>query len=97
MKIFRIVNLCEGISWLLLLFIAMPLKYLAHWPLGVQVMGRIHGALFVLFAITLTLAAVEQRWKPGRVAIVFLASLFPFGAFYVERRQLTGSAEPKAT
>lgn len=86
MKLFRIVSLAEGVSWLLLFFIAMPLKYGAGWPEGVQVMGRIHGGLFVLFAISLARAAVEQEWGPRQVARAFIASLVPFGTFWLERQ-----------
>lgn len=86
MKLFRIVSLTEGVSWLLLFFIAMPLKYGAGWPVGVQVMGRIHGGLFVLFIFTLARAAIEAEWGFSKTARAFLASLVPFGAFWLEKR-----------
>lgn len=86
MKLFRIISLSEGVSWLLLFFIAMPLKYGAGWPGGVWVMGRVHGGLFVLFVFTLARAAVEQEWGFRQVARAFIASLVPFGAFWLERR-----------
>jgi integral membrane protein len=85
-KLFRLISLAEGVSWLLLFFIAMPLKYGAGWPLAVFVMGRVHGALFVLFIFTLGRAAVEAEWGLRQVARAFLASLVPFGAFWLERR-----------
>lgn len=86
MKLFRIVSLTEGVSWLLLFFIAMPLKYGAGWPVGVQVMGRIHGGLFVLFIFTLARAAIEAEWGFVKTARAFVASLVPFGAFWLEKR-----------
>lgn len=86
MKLFRLISLAEGVSWLLLFFIAMPLKYGAGWPLGVFVMGRVHGALFVLFIFSLGRAAVEAEWGARQVGRAFLASLVPFGAFWLERR-----------
>lgn len=86
MKLFRLISLAEGVSWLLLFFIAMPLKYGAGWPLGVFVMGRVHGGLFVLFIFTLARAAVEAEWGLRDIGRAFLASLVPFGAFWLERK-----------
>ncbi len=86
MKLFRIISLAEGVSWLLLFFVAMPLKYGAGWTPGVFVMGRVHGALFVLFVLTLARAAIEADWSARQVARAFIASLIPFGAFWLERR-----------
>jgi integral membrane protein len=86
MKLFRAVSLIEGISWLLLLFVAMPLKYGLGEPMAVKILGRVHGGLFVLFLITLALAATEHEWKFGKIARAFVASLVPFGAFWLERK-----------
>jgi integral membrane protein len=85
-KLFRIISLCEGVSWLLLFFIAMPLKYGAGWALGVQWMGRVHGALFVAFLFALVPASIEARWGLFKVARAFIASLAPFGAFWLEKK-----------
>ncbi|MDP1824071.1 MAG: DUF3817 domain-containing protein [Archangium sp.] len=86
MKLFRIVSLAEGVSWLLLFFVAMPLKYGAGWPEGVWLMGRVHGGLFVLFVFSLARAAVDADWGAREIARAFAASLVPFGAFWLERR-----------
>ncbi len=96
-KLFRIVSLTEGVSWLLLLFVAMPLKYGAGWPLGVQVLGRVHGALFVLFVVTLARAALEANWGTPKVARAFGSSLVPFGAFWLERELRAEAAQARAT
>ena len=85
-KLFRLISLTEGVSWLLLFFIALPLKYGAGWPDGVRVMGRVHGGLFVLFVLTLARAAIEAGWGPRLIARAFLSSLVPLGAFWLERR-----------
>lgn len=82
---FRLVSLAEGISYLALLAIAMPLKYLAGEPRGVQIVGWIHGALFVAFLTTLAQAAHAEGWRPSRVYRAFVASMVPFGAFLLER------------
>lgn len=86
MKLFRAVRLTEGVSWLVLLFIAMPLKYAFDMPLAVRWVGRIHGGLFVAFVITLAMAAVEARWGVVKIARAFFASFVPFGAFWLEKK-----------
>ena len=84
MKLFRVVSICEGVSWLLLLA-AMPFKYGFHLPQGVQLMGRIHGGLFVAFMLTLAMAAVEASWGPRRIGRAMLAAVVPGGVFWLER------------
>ncbi len=86
MKLFRLISLTEGVSWLLLAFIAMPLKYLAGQPEAVRVLGRVHGGLFVLFGVFLVRTALAEGWNARQVARAFIASLVPFGAFWLERR-----------
>lgn len=82
---FRAISLIEGISYVLLLGIAMPLKYAAGMPAVVTHAGRIHGALFVLFVLALAHVSSTQKW-PGRAsATAFIAALLPFGAFWLER------------
>lgn len=77
----RLVALLEGSSFLILLFIAMPLKYLAGLPLAVRVVGSIHGALFLLFLAALYRAAGARAWPRRRSVIAFVASILPFGTF----------------
>jgi integral membrane protein len=84
MKLFRAVSLIEGLSWLLLLFIAMPLKYGLGRPEAVAILGRAHGVLFVLFILALGWVAAEGTWKLSQLARAFVASLIPFGAFWLE-------------
>jgi integral membrane protein len=86
---FRLVSISEGISYLLLLFIAMPLKYVFQMPLAVKYTGWIHGALFVLFLITLLDAMLKQKWGIIKAALFFIASLVPFGAFFIEYKFLS--------
>ncbi|XYI03529.1 DUF3817 domain-containing protein [Sorangium sp. So ce1128] len=81
----RLVAILEGVSYLLLLFIAMPLKYLAGLPLAVRVVGSAHGLLFVLFLAALLRAAVERRWSLGRSSLAFVSSVVPFGTFVFDR------------
>lgn len=82
----RRVALAEGISFLLLLGIAMPLKYAAGWPLGVSVVGMIHGLLFLLFLVALVRAKTATRLPLGLAAMAFVAALLPFGPFVIDGR-----------
>jgi integral membrane protein len=77
----RLVALLEGSSFLILLFVAMPLKYLAGLPLAVRVVGSIHGALFLLFLAALYRAARARAWPRRRSLSAFVASILPFGTF----------------
>lgn len=80
----RIVSIIEAISYLLLLTVAMPLKYIWSQPSAVYYLGRIHGGLFVLLLITLLLALLTTKWKIKQPAIVFVASLVPILPFFLD-------------
>lgn len=82
----RIVTLIEGVSFLLLLGVAMPLKYMADMPMAVKICGWIHGVLFVALCYLLFRVTLEERWPLGRSAMVFIAALLPFGPFVIDRR-----------
>ena len=86
LSIFKKVAIAEGISYLALLFIAMPLRKFAGMPLAVKYTGWAHGLLFVLYAALLVLAWQEQKWKFGKAVLIFLASLLPFMPFVVDRK-----------
>ncbi|WP_293300127.1 DUF3817 domain-containing protein [Pedobacter sp. UBA4863] len=86
LNLFRKVALAEGISYIVLLFIAMPLKYWADMPLAVKYVGWAHGLLFVLYIACLVMAWQERKWSFGRVIVLFIASLLPFVPFYVEKK-----------
>jgi integral membrane protein len=81
----RAVVFLEGLSYLALLFFAMPLKYLAGQPLAVRIVGSLHGALFVALVV-LTLHAL-RAWGLGfrSGARIAVASLVPFGTFFLDR------------
>jgi integral membrane protein len=81
----RRLALIEGVSFLLLLGIAMPLKYLAGMPLAVKVVGWAHGILFVAFCFALLQTMLAMGWSFTRSAAVFVASLLPFGPFVLDR------------
>ena len=86
----RLIGMAEGTSFLLLLGIAMPLKYLADQPDPVRYVGWVHGVLWMLYLLALVLAWRAARWGAGFSLIVLLASLVPFGPFLLDshlRRQ----------
>src|SRR5678816_3988440 len=84
----RFIGWWEGVSFLVLLGIAMPLKYLADWPDAVRVVGMAHGILFVLYVLAAIQAAVEHDWPWKRTALVFAASVLPAGPFVVDAKLL---------
>ena len=81
----RLVALVEGSSFLALLFVAMPLKYLAGLPLAVRIMGSVHGLLFLMFMAALYRAARERDWPLRRSLLAFVSSIVPFGTFLFDR------------
>ena len=81
----RLVALLEGTSFVVLLFIAMPLKYLADLPLAVRIAGSVHGVLFLMFIAALYRAGSERDWPLRRWLIAFVSSVVPFGTFMFDR------------
>jgi integral membrane protein len=88
-NLFRRTALAEAVSYLALLGIAMPLKYVWGIPLAVKVIGSVHGALFVAFCLTLALAMRAARWSLGRGVMLFIASLIPLLPFWLDARVRT--------
>jgi integral membrane protein len=82
----RRVGKIEGISFLVLVFIAMPLKYFAGQPLAVKVAGWIHGVLFIWFCWVLARARFGGRLPWSLTFLAFIASLLPFGPFVIDRK-----------
>ena len=81
---FRIVAFWEGISYLLLLFVAMPLKYGLGIDMAVRIVGMAHGVLFLGYCVTLALAA--SRLGTRGTLLAFVLSFVPFGTFWLEAR-----------
>ena len=82
---FRMAAITEGISFIILLFIAMPLKYIAGDPRAVLYVGWVHGLLFMIYILTLIIVAIKLEWKFKKIVIAFLASLIPFGTFILDK------------
>ncbi|MDQ1162563.1 integral membrane protein [Chryseobacterium sp. SORGH_AS 447] len=85
----RMIAILEGISLLVLVFIAVPLKYGFDNPSLVKMMGPVHGSLFLLFLFTTLSVGVEQGWKFKEITWkVLLACVIPFGTFYIDHKIL---------
>ncbi len=85
----RILAFLEGISLLVLVFIAVPIKYIYHDPAFTKLMGPIHGALFLLFLFNALSVGVEYNWKFKTTTWkVILACFIPFGTFYIDKKIL---------
>lgn len=83
---FRIVSAIEGLSFLFLVFVAMPIKYIGENPYPVKVFGMVHGVLFIIFMLSLFETKIKNSWNTGFIFQLFVLSLIPFGAIFIEKR-----------
>jgi integral membrane protein len=88
LNIFKKIAFWEGISLLVLLFIAMPFKYILDMPLLVKYVGMAHGILFIIYILLALFLSNKFKWPFSKLAIVCLASIIPFGTFYIEKKIL---------
>ena len=75
----------EGISYLVLLFIAMPLKYMMAMPEPVRIIGSLHGILFVAFIVAIIYGMIKIPLSIGAAIKIFVLSLIPFGSFFISK------------
>jgi len=87
-SIFRITSYLEGISYLLILFVTMPLKYLFESPEPNKVIGMAHGLLFLLYIVFAILIKPEKKWNTKTLGIVLLCSIIPFGTFWMDKKYM---------
>ena len=85
---FRVVSFLEGTSYLLLLFVAVPIKYWLNDPQYVKQLGMPHGLLFVGYMVLAFLLKSELNWDMNKFGVVLLASILPFGTFYIDKKYL---------
>lgn len=88
LNLFRLIAFLEGVSYILLLFIATPIKYLSDDPQYVKILGMPHGLLFIAYIVMAILISKKMQWSNSILAKVLLASIIPFGTFYVEYKYL---------
>lgn len=85
---FRIISFLEGVSYLLLLFIATPIKYLQGNEAYVKILGMPHGILFMLYIVLAIVLRKEMKWDSKSFTIILLCAIIPFGTFYVDKKYL---------
>lgn len=90
---FRHIARAEGVSFLLLLLVAMPLKYIWDQPLAVRYVGWAHGILFVGYWVAALPLFTKLKWDPERIIGLGAASVLPFGTFVMEARWLKSSPQ----
>ncbi|PIF00537.1 MAG: hypothetical protein CR994_05555 [Maribacter sp.] len=88
LKTFRYTAILEGISYLSLFAVSMPLKYLAGLGEPNKYIGYAHGFLFITYIILAVVLTRSQKWGLKRLAILFVASLLPFATFYIDKKYL---------
>lgn len=82
----RVIGFFEGLSFIILVFIAVPLKYIFKMPTAVKIVGMAHGLLFVLYILGLIQVAIALNWNFRKIALAFVASILPFGTFYADKK-----------
>ncbi len=87
-RLFKWISILEGVSFLLLLFIAMPLKYIFEMPEMVKQVGMAHGILFIAYMLGGILLIKPMNWSLTQIGIILGCSVLPFGPFYVEKKYL---------
>ncbi|CAN5877917.1 DUF3817 domain-containing protein [soil metagenome] len=93
-QLFRIIAIAEGISFLVLLGIAMPLKYMMDMPMAVKICGYIHGFLFISFVSLAWKVTNDFNKSMGWFAKAIIASLLPFGTFVLDRELKKETIKP---
>ncbi len=90
--IFRIISYLEGISYLLILFVTMPLKYVFESPEPNKVIGMAHGILFLAYIVIAIVIKSERQWSTKTLAIVLVCSIIPFGTFWMDKKYVSKTA-----
>lgn len=84
----RIIGFFEGISLLILIFIAVPMKYIYADASLTKMMGPVHGAIFLTFLLNTFSTGIEQNWKAKTTGMILASCFIPFGTFYVDYKFL---------
>lgn len=90
---FRKVAFWEGVSTLILFFVAMPLKYFADQGTYVTIFGNIHGFLFLVYLVFMFIVGSKYKWSPALYVMCLLGAIIPFGAFLVDSKFLKPLSE----
>jgi integral membrane protein len=82
----RILAFVEGVSFLVILFVTMPLKYYANMPQPNKIFGMAHGLLFILYVLAVIQSKIEYNWSFKKTTLALLASIIPFGTFWADAK-----------
>ena len=85
-KLFRIVGYLEGTSYILLLFVAVPVKYYADNPQLVKLLGMPHGLLFVTYVAMTIINSRVFKWSTIKTFQILISSIIPFGTYYIDKK-----------
>lgn len=88
LNLFRLIAFLEGVSYILLIFFAVPVKYLQEDPQYVKMLGLPHGLFFMAYIVVAFLIWSELKWTKKTLFIVLLASIIPFGTFLIDKKYL---------
>jgi len=88
LNFFRKLSFLEGISFLIILFITMPLKYIFEYPSANKIVGMAHGILFISYVVMVFMLKPDEKWNVKDTAIILLCSIIPFGTFWMDKRYL---------
>jgi integral membrane protein len=88
---FRIIAFLEGVSYILLMTVGLYFKYQLGDPTYVKLLGMPHGILFVSYILFAFLIKENENWRIKDLGIVLLASILPFGTFYMDWKYLKKS------
>lgn len=83
---FRLLSFLEGLSFLVILFITMPLKYILNEPYPNKIIGMVHGGLFLAYVVFAIFLKVQFNWSIKKLAIVLVCSIIPFGTFWADKK-----------
>ena len=92
-NIYRLTAFLEGVSYILLLFIAVPIKYLLNEALYVKIFGMPHGILFIAYILFSIIAKIKYNWNFKKFLVISIASLVPFGTFYIDNKYLKNNTD----
>ena len=87
-KLFRYIAFLEGVSYVLLLFFAVPIKYLLQNDFYVKLLGMPHGILFIIYLLFGLIYSFKKKLGGKHAALILTASIIPFGTFYIDRKYL---------
>lgn len=87
-NLFRYTGWLEGVSLLVLFFVAMPLKYVWGHPQAVSSVGMIHGVLFLGYVVLAIQLSTQEDWSMKKTALAIVMSALPFGTFIFEKKYL---------